>query len=201
MPAAGLVYHSAAAVAAAVAAAMTFYLALALFRVKPWVNPVDPSVMGRRRRDAPDSASPSAPTAVVPATQAQVAVPVDTGNGESRPLALATTLRLREPRKLNEALITLWVFAALAVLGPVLIITFTGAPTNLLWLWSLPALAICSARFAWLIGKGERRLFELMFWAYVYMFLGLAPLVQMRDERVARHRSRGSTTRTSVLPN
>jgi hypothetical protein len=180
VPAAGLAYHSAAAVATAVAAAMTFYLALALFRVKPWVNPVDPSVMGRRRRDAPDSAPPSAPAAVVPATQAQIAVPVDTGNCEPRPLALATTLRLREPRKLNEALIMLWVFAVLAVLGPALIITFTGAPTNLSWLWSLPGLAICSARFAWLIGKGERRLFELMFWAYVYMFLALAPLVQMR---------------------
>jgi hypothetical protein len=31
-----------------------------------------------------------------------------------------------------------------------------------------------------LIGKGEQRLFEMMFWCYSYIFLGVAPLAQLR---------------------
>ena len=61
---------------------------------------------------------------------------------------------------MNGALITLWIFATLAVVAPAVIIRFTGIPTNSSWLWSLPAIGICVARFAWLIGSGQRRLFE-----------------------------------------
>jgi hypothetical protein len=164
VPAAGLVFHSAAGMAAAIATAMTFYTALALLRVKPWASPVDLS------------------TGLAPTMPARpIVIPAGANAAKSRPLPLATKVRLHERSRANDALITLWVFVALAVLGPVLIITFTGAPTTPSWLWSLPALVICSARFAWLIGNGQRRLFELMFWAYVYMFLGLAPLVQIRE--------------------
>lgn len=96
-------------------------------------------------------------------------------------MPLATRLRLQQTTPMSGALITLWVFAALAVLVPAAIIRSTGIPTNLSWLWSLPATAICAARFAWLVGNGERRLFELMFWGFSYAFLGLAPLAQLRE--------------------
>ena len=97
-------------------------------------------------------------------------------------MPLATRLRLDETTQVNGALITLWVFATLAVFVPAAIIRFTGIPTNSYWLWSLPMIAICAARFAWLIGNGERRLFEMMFWCYSYAFLGLAPLAQLRED-------------------
>jgi hypothetical protein len=96
-------------------------------------------------------------------------------------MPLATRLRLRETTQVNTALITMWTFAALAVFIPAAIISFTGIPDNLNWLWPLPLTAICAARFAWLTGNGERRLFEMMFWGYSYMFLCLAPLAQLRE--------------------
>lgn len=48
--------------------------------------------------------------------------------------------------------------------------------------WVVAALisAASAARFSWLVGNGDRRLFETTFWVFVYSFLGLAPLVQMR---------------------
>ena len=98
------------------------------------------------------------------------------------PLPLATRLRLGQTTEVNEALIALWVFATLAVFTPVAIIRFTGIPTNMSWLWSLPTIVISAARFALLIGRGERRLFEMMFWCYTYTFLGLAPLAQLRED-------------------
>ena len=96
-------------------------------------------------------------------------------------MPLATRLRLHETTSVKEALITLWVFATLAVFIPAAIIRSTGIPTNSYWLWSLPATVICAARFAWLVGTGERRLFEVTFWGFSYAFLGLAPLTQLRD--------------------
>jgi hypothetical protein len=100
--------------------------------------------------------------------------------GMPRPLPLATRLRLGETTQVNGALIALLVFATMAVFVPVAIIRVTGIPTNASWMWSLPAIAISAARFAFLIGKGEQRLFEMMFWCYSYIFLGLAPLAQLR---------------------
>lgn len=101
--------------------------------------------------------------------------------GMPRPMPLATRLRLYETAQVNGALIALWTFAASAVFVPAAIIRFTGIPTNSYWLWSLPIIAISAARFAWLIGNGERRLFEMIFWQYSYAFLGLAPLAQLRE--------------------
>jgi len=69
----------------------------------------------------------------------------------------------------------------LAVVAPAMIVRFTGIPTNSYWLWSLPIIAMCAARFAWLVGSGQRRLFEMIFWGYSYGFLGLAPLTQFRE--------------------
>lgn len=45
------------------------------------------------------------------------------------------------------------------------------------WAFSVAA----GLRYAWLVADGARRLFETVFWLFAYVFLGLAPLVQMRS--------------------
>jgi hypothetical protein len=163
----GVLFHTAVGVAGGIATATAFVAVVAVLRFKP--------------RAA--SASASRPERVQPvsADSSFFAARDFLSAGTPRPMALATRLRLHEAAQLNGALIMLWTFAALAVFIPAAIIRFTGIPTNPYWLWSLPVVAICAARLAWLIGNGERRLFELMFWAYSYAFLGLAPLAQLRE--------------------
>jgi hypothetical protein len=158
-------FRTAAGVAVGIATATTFITAMALLRFKPWATPTSPA-----RSEGRQSVSAFG--------VAHDLVDV----GRPRPLPLATRLRLGESTHMNEALITLWVFAALAVFVPAAIIRYTGIPTSANWLWSLPAIAISAARFAFLIGKGERRLFEMMFWCFTYTFLGLAPLAQLRED-------------------
>jgi hypothetical protein len=159
-----VLFHTAAGVAVGIATATTFITAMALLRFKPWVTPTSFARPERRQSVTPYSSRASRDV------------------GRPRPLPLATRLRLGETTQVNEALIALWIFATLALFTPAAIIRFTGVPTNVSWLWSLPAIAISAARFAFLIGKGERRLFEMMFWCYTYIFLGLAPLVQLRED-------------------
>jgi hypothetical protein len=163
-----MLFRTAAGLAVGIATATTFITAMALLLFKPWATPTSPA---RPDRDA-DSEAAGAFAAAHDLVDA----------GMPRPLPLATRLRLGETTQANKALITLWIFAALAVFVPAAIIRFTGIPTNASWLWSLPAIAISAARFAFLIGKGERRLFEMMFWCYSYTFLGLAPLAQLRED-------------------
>lgn len=161
-------FPTATGVAVAIATATTFIAAMALLRFKPWATPI--------RSAQPDRDADSAGVGASAAVHDLVGVHMP------RPLPLVTRLRLGETTRVNEALITLWVFATLAVFTPAALIRFTGIPTHASWLWSLPAIAISAARFAFLIGKGERRLFEMMFWCYTYIFLGLAPLAQLRED-------------------
>lgn len=39
---------------------------------------------------------------------------------------------------------------------------------------------LAAARYAWIVGSRTRRLFEMVMWLFVYFFLGVAPLVQLR---------------------
>jgi hypothetical protein len=164
-------FRTAVGVAVGLVTATTFVTALALLRFKPWATPTGPSRPDRHQRVAPYS-SHAAGAFAAAHDLVQVGMP--------RPLPLATRLRLGETTQVNGALIALFVFATMAVFVPVAIIRATGIPTNASWLWSLPAIAISAARFAFLIGKGEQRLFEMMFWCYSYIFLGVAPLAQLR---------------------
>jgi hypothetical protein len=164
-------FRTAVGVAVGLVTATMFVTALALLRFKPWATPTGPSRPDRRQRVAPYS-SHAAGAFAAAHDLVQVGMP--------RPLPLATRLRLGETTQVNGALIALLVFATMAVFVPVAIIRATGIPANASWLWSLPAIAISAARFAFLIGKGEQRLFEMMFWCYTYTFLGLAPLAQLR---------------------
>lgn len=41
-------------------------------------------------------------------------------------------------------------------------------------------LVLAGARFAWIVGGTQRYLHEMVLWLFVYVFLGAAPLVQLR---------------------
>lgn len=180
--AAGLIFRTAEGVAAGIATAMTFYVAVALLRVSPWADPDTGSGGEDIPRPAPDSSRPATTAVVTRVDSAAGIAAVGPGRvGVPRPLPLSARLRLHGATQMNHALIALWVFAVLAALGPAMIISATAIPTTASWLWALPATVLCAARLAWLIGSGQRRLFELMFWSYAYVFLGLAPLAQLRE--------------------
>jgi hypothetical protein len=49
------------------------------------------------------------------------------------------------------------------------------------WIAALALVVLAGVRFAWLVAQGRMRLFEIVFWLFTYVFLGLAPLSQMRS--------------------
>lgn len=69
---------------------------------------------------------------------------------------------------------------ALAGLVPALLIGATPTPVDGAWFGVLLVIIVAGCKYAWLIGSGSRRLVELSIWLFVYVFLGLAPLVQLR---------------------
>jgi hypothetical protein len=179
-----VLFRTPAGVAVGAAASTTFVAALALLRFKPWATPASPSSAERLQPVAPDSSPARRTSRGAHRETARAFAAHDFMDvGMPRPMPHATRPRPHETAQVNGALVTLWIFATLAVLTPTVIIRVTGIPVNSHWLWSLPAIAICAGRFAWLIGNGERRLFEMIFWGYSYGFLGLAPLTQLRENR------------------
>ena len=79
----------------------------------------------------------------------------------------------------STALIAIWTFVVMAVVVPIVILELSDPWSNLLWVGPLLIIAIASARFAWIMATGERRLSEMMFWAFTYAFMGLAPMAQL----------------------
>jgi hypothetical protein len=85
-------------------------------------------------------------------------------------------------RSAKPALIGLWTFAIMGLLVPAAIIQMSGTTHNTYWIGPVLIIVVSAARFAWFMGTGERRLFELIFWSFSYAFLGLAPLAQLLRE-------------------
>lgn len=71
----------------------------------------------------------------------------------------------------------------LSGLSPLLLIasTPTSSATSDSWLWAALLTVVVGLRYAWLVERGGRRLFEQIVWLFTYVFLGLAPLAQMRS--------------------
>lgn len=67
----------------------------------------------------------------------------------------------------------------LAGVVPVLLILSTPKPADGAW-GGVLTLIISGIRYAMLIGAGERRLIEMTFWLFTYVFFGLAQVVQLR---------------------
>ena len=78
------------------------------------------------------------------------------------------------------ALIAVWVFVLFGAIMPVAIAQTSDAAFGF-WVTPFLIAVAAAARFAWIVGAGERRLFEVVFWIFVYGFFGLAPLVQIRQ--------------------
>lgn len=171
----GLLFHTAAGVVVGMASAAMFNAAFSLIRIKPWKAPQPASGDPQSAQPEPSPSSAVGPPTTIPGGRLLKV--------RATPMPLATLLRLHQPTQLGEPLITLWAFGVLGALVPAIIIRFTGVPEGSTWMWPLPAIVISAARLAWLVGKGERRLFEMIFWIYTYAFMGLAPLAQIREKR------------------
>jgi hypothetical protein len=91
-------------------------------------------------------------------------------------------LRERNRTSVSSIVVAMWTFAIMGIIGPGIIVMITGPVETLSWLGPLAIAVIAAARFSWIIGLGERRLFEIMFWTFTYAFMGLAPLTEIREQ-------------------
>ncbi|MET1084125.1 MAG: O-antigen polymerase [Burkholderiales bacterium] len=71
---------------------------------------------------------------------------------------------------------------AFCIAIPLWVVLATGDAGYPAWPWALVATVIAGARFAWVVASSRRRLFEMTTWLFFYLFLGVAPLVQLRDQ-------------------
>lgn len=160
-----IAFRTAAGVALGMVAGTTFAATMALLWFRPWAGDDDVVALHHVR---------------TPADLTRRAVTLTANSVTRRQLPNTVSARLASRVHTSHGLLALWASAILVVFGPMAIIRYTGVPDNRLWMWSLPVIVLAGVRFAWLIGTGERRLFEMMFWAFTYAFLGLAPLAQLR---------------------
>jgi hypothetical protein len=72
-------------------------------------------------------------------------------------------------------------FIGLSVIFPLLILLNTPSNGYGAWVGALAVTVLVGGRFAWIVGSRERRLFEMTTWLYFYLFLGAAPMVQLRE--------------------
>ena len=86
-------------------------------------------------------------------------------------------------RALPAWLLATWVAIAMVVVLPVALVASTPSDGQPVWVVALSVTTIAGLRYAWIIADGRRRLHEMSFWVFVYVFLGLAPLVQLRTQQ------------------
>lgn len=91
-----------------------------------------------------------------------------------------TSPRLKE--ELPSPFFGMLVALTLCVMVPLWVLTSTPEPTTTSWYGILLAAIIAGARFSWVIASSSRHLFEVTAWLYLYVFLGIAPLVQLRQQ-------------------
>ena len=65
------------------------------------------------------------------------------------------------------------VAVALAVVVPFVAVAATPQPPRDYWLGPLTILIISGLRYSWIAASRHRRLFEMIFWLFAYVFLGL----------------------------
>jgi hypothetical protein len=96
--------------------------------------------------------------------------------------AVAVAWWIRRQKSVETPSIIVGALAAAALGGgvPAYLIASTPEAAPSAWTAALIISVGCGLRLAWLWGDGLQRLSELIFWVFGYMFLGLAPLVQLR---------------------
>jgi len=92
-----------------------------------------------------------------------------------------------EPRTADSAAWFAVTAGVLSGVAPLLIIGSTplDEASSSVWPWAWLLTVLVGLRYAWLVASGSRRLYELIFWLFTYVFLGLAPLAQMRTAHYA----------------
>ena len=88
---------------------------------------------------------------------------------------------VNRPGTLGAWVLATWVGVAMVVLLPAVLVYATPNAKSASWILALVVMTTSGCRFAWIIGDGRRRLYELSFWVFTYVFLGTAPLVQLRS--------------------
>ncbi|MFE5790835.1 oligosaccharide repeat unit polymerase [Rhodococcus erythropolis] len=81
---------------------------------------------------------------------------------------------------LMPPLIAIWTAVIMVIIVPFAVVEFTPTPPGRVWMAVLAVTTISGLRYAWIVGEGFRRLVEMSFWVFTYVFMGLAPLAQLR---------------------
>lgn len=173
----GVVFQSATGVAVGMVVGSVLAATLSFAYFTPWHKQVD------AEEPVPEEDSTVAETAASP-TRAPVWHYKVITRSLVKPRSLPDYVRIGERNRTSVAsvVIAMWTFAVMGIVGPLVIVMITGPVETYSWLGPLAISVIAAARFSWIIGLGERRLFEIMFWTFTYAFMGLAPLTQIRKE-------------------
>jgi hypothetical protein len=78
----------------------------------------------------------------------------------------------------------LWVGVLMVVVGPAVVLRVTPTPRDPAWAGLLAVTTICGVRYGFVVRDGRRRPVEMTFWVFTYVFMGLAPLIQLRLEEI-----------------
>ncbi|MDI9898528.1 oligosaccharide repeat unit polymerase [Rhodococcus sp. IEGM 1409] len=81
---------------------------------------------------------------------------------------------------LGPPLIATWAAVLMVVVVPGIIVAYTPTPPTNAWMGALLVTTVGGLRYGWIVGEGYRRLVEMSFWVFTYVFMGLAPLTQLR---------------------
>lgn len=76
-------------------------------------------------------------------------------------------------------------FVALGIVVPVLVLSSPDSGRSSAWIVTFGVLGVAAIRLSVLVARGERRMFEFIFWLFAYVFFGLAPTVQLRADAMA----------------
>ncbi|MGC0362823.1 oligosaccharide repeat unit polymerase [Rhodococcus sp. 27YEA15] len=105
-----------------------------------------------------------------------MSVPVNRRNADTA----FTEFDAHRRASLMPPLVAVWTAVIMVVVVPYTVVSFTPSPPSRLWVMVLAVTTVAGLRYAWIVGEGFRRLVEMSFWVFTYVFMGLAPLAQLR---------------------
>ncbi|WP_367343319.1 hypothetical protein [Propionibacterium sp.] len=91
----------------------------------------------------------------------------------------ATFVAAKDPSARGPLSVLLFAVVAAGLVPASLVAATAGGPGGT-QIGQLLAMMVAGLRFAWILGSPARHIYELMIWVFVYVFLGMAPFVQLR---------------------
>lgn len=86
-----------------------------------------------------------------------------------------------DPGALPQPLLGTIVFAVLALIAPLFVVATTPNNGYDAWAGCLAVAVLAAARFAWAVSARESHIVDMVVSVFVYGFLGIAPMVQLRQ--------------------